>query len=466
MRWVLALLLAATPVFAQDVDTLNRIRKSLEETLVRRYETTAGLTLTEATRFLYGGYVNLSYLGVDDTSGNTRTLFQPDLRLWADVSRGGHRVYGRVRASYQMYGEGDDFTPRGDDWTWPIADLYWYRFDSRLDRQARHRTDPGRNFWVQAGRQEVDWGAGLTLNERLYAALFGAEFDAFAVTALVGVTPEKTTVDLDPSRPFFDTDTDRLFWGLLLECRAIQGHRPYLFVLGQSDDNDVVPSLPEFTYESTYVGIGSEGALCGRAHYHAEFVYEFGESMSDPFTSFPQTEEDVSAWAAVLGTTWIPAFGEPFDARFEAEILLASGDSDRIFSNRTFGGNAAGTDDKAYNAFGFVYTGLALAPELSNLASLRLSGSFAPFASRPGCLGTLRAGVDLFLLAKVESDGGTSFLTESGRRFLGTEVDFLVEWRFLSDASIEIRYGIFIPGGAMFDSQPRHFFYVGGSYGF
>jgi hypothetical protein len=463
---LLPLLLAASPLFAQDADTLDRIQRSLEETLVRRYETTSGVTLTEATRFLYGGYFSMSVLGADDDFGSTRMLRQPDLRLWADVARGGHRVYGRFRFSYQDFNSGDSWSGRGDEWVWPLADLYWYRFDSRLDAQARRGEDPGFNLWFQGGRQQVDWGAGLTLDERLYSAMFGGEFRSFALTGMVGVTPQETTTDYDPSRPFFDTDTDRLFWGFIAECTAISGHRPYLFVLGQQDNNGIPLSGIDYAYDSTYIGVGSEGALSGRAHYHAEFVYEFGNSMSDPFRTFPQTEEDVTAWAAVLGVVWIPPFGQEKALRFEAEILLASGDGDRVFANRTLGGNLSGTDDKAFNSFGFVYTGLALAPDLSNLGSLRLTGSLEPLGARTLGAGPIRVTFDLFLMMRMEPDGGVSFTAPAGNRFIGTELDFGLEWRAFSDATVELRYGIFIPGTAGFDSDPRHFFYVGASYGF
>ena len=59
-------------------------------------------------------------------------------------------------------------------------------------------------------------------------------------------------------------------------------------------------------------------------------------------------------------------------------MLVGSGDDDRGASSQTAAGNTAGTKDTSFIAFGYVNTGLALAPELSNLVSFRLTGSAFP----------------------------------------------------------------------------------------
>src|SRR5205823_8868133 len=64
--------------------------------------------------------------------------------------------------------------------------------------------------------------------------------------------------------------------------------------------------------------------------------------------------------------------------RLSAELILASGDDDRGTTSNTFGGNKPNTNDRAFNAFGLLNTGLAFAPAVSNLLAVRLGGSTFP----------------------------------------------------------------------------------------
>jgi hypothetical protein len=42
-----------------------------------------------------------------------------------------------------------------------------------------------------------------------------------------------------------------------------------------------------------------------------------------------------------------------------------------------------------------------------------------------------------------------------------------VDWRVASDVSMNVRYGVFVPGeAACCPDDPRHFFYVGFNYAF
>lgn len=467
MRWIaigLWTCLFAAPALAQDADTRRYIEKTLEDVLRQRYETGTGLSVSESTRLDYGGYVTLDVLLVDDEGGATRTMGQSDLRLWANVSNGGHSAFGRFRVRYRAY-DGDDGAAFDDDdgLTWPMFDRYWYRFDLRDELRARKGDNPSWNVWAQGGRQQVDWGSGITLSETLYSALFGVEASSFVLMGLVGVTPVMTTVDFDASRPEYDTNTDRLFWGVLAECRALTEHRPYIFFLDQRDNNQQ-PLFADFEYNSSYIGVGSRGQFSGNVYYHGEFIYEFGDSMSDPLAG-PQSQEDISAWALQFEVAWMPRQSRSNDLRFALELLLASGDSDRRASSQTIGGNAPGSDDSGFNAFGFAYTGLALAPDLSNLASIRFSASLRPLADYPVAR-RLRATLDSFLLMKLNSDAPVSVLSEEDEMFLGVEFDLVVEWEVYSDLAVDCRYGIFLPLAAAAENDPRNFFYFGVSYGF
>ncbi|MGQ0614951.1 MAG: alginate export family protein [Planctomycetaceae bacterium] len=471
MRWIwtaLAGLCASAPAFGQGADVLRRIERQLEANRDIRLGSVGELTTAERLLLDFGGYVTVSGLAVDDEPGSTRVLREYDGKFWAHAVYGGHEAYARLRVRFQDFNTGDSFDGGADGLVQPIGDRYWYRFD--MDRERAAEGSPGSrwNFWAQAGRQDILWASGLTLNQVLYAIQAGVEAGSFAVTLLGGITPRTTTVDIDASRPQFDTDTDRRFLGVMAECRALNRHTPYIFFLDQSDENNtVLPPGVLFGYDSSYLGIGSRGEITGQLGYLAEFVKEWGTATSDPFRTFPQVTDDVDAWAARLAFFFAPRALRHRGARFELEILLASGDDDRFHSTQTFGGNLGGTDDRGFNAFGGANTGLALAPELSNLMILRLGGTATPF-QRHRILQRLRVGIDILFLNKMDSDAPISVFTMPGEGFLGTEVDLLLDWEVLSDVYVEMRYGIFLPGksGVFPEIDPRHFFYLGVSYGF
>jgi hypothetical protein len=147
------------------------------------------------------------------------------------------------------------------------------------------------------------------------------------------------------------------------------------------------------------------------------------------------------------------------------EILAATGDPDRQHTSNTIGGNLAGTDDTAFNAFGYANTGLALAPALSNLLSIRFGISGLPARGR-GIFDRLRFAGDFFILAKLDPDAPLNVVTTTGDRWVGLELDLILEWQVYHDLSLDVRWGLFYPGDAIPNDDFRQFLYLGVSYGF
>ena len=87
--------------------------------------------------------------------------------------------------------------------------------------------------------------------------------------------------------------------------------------------------------------------------------------------------------------------------RMDFEFLIGSGDTDRGHSAHTIDGNQAGTKDNAFNGFGYYNTGLVLAPDLSNLMSLRISPRWRPNASKQRG-SKIGFGADFFAFVKVD----------------------------------------------------------------
>jgi len=422
----------------------------------------------------YGGSVRFGVLGVDNAFGNTRVLRQTEgvFYLRAELD-GAHRFFGRLRINYNDFNSGDSFDGDGDRFDNPIGDRYWYQFDLRGAKLAETGEYLDNNLNIKVGRQFLEWGTGLSLSDALYAAQVDVELGDLGIKGLVGLTPSSGTVDWDGSRPEFDRDTDRWFYGLALEFRGNPTHTPYISFLVQRDENDrnfgFINGIGTFFgYDSEYLAIGSRGSLGPQLTYRAEVIYQTGETLSNSFNvlgqPITQTKDDVKAWAGVLGVSYL--YRDANDTRLDIEFAGASGDDDRITANDTFGGNRPNTDDNSFNSLGYVDTGLALAPELANLLSLRvgLSASSKRTVLRSDWL---RAGVTGFLFAKADQDAPTSFPT-TRETFIGGEIDVFVDWRITSDIRATLRYGVFFPADALPAGQddPRHFVYGGVTYEF
>ena len=482
LRLIAALVLwGMAPAFGQqDADVVRRLERQLREfDSMYRLAIPSDQPIAERLLLDFGGTYRFGFYAIDAPSGETRILRQSDARLYLRAELdGAHRFFGRLRFLYNDWNGGDSFDGRGDELADPIGERYWYQFDLRGAIRADRGEHVPYNVNIKAGKQFVTWGSGLTLSHALYAGLLNVELADFGLIGLVGLTPSGDTVDFDGSRPGFDTDTDRVFFGGALEYRRSANHRPYVFLLAQRDHNDrdfatfaspFGPIPTRFNYDSTYLGAGSRGSVGANLRYRVEIVHEFGEGLSNSFDTttglaVSQTTEDIDAWAGLLGLTYL--LRDEADSRIDLEVIGGSGDEDRVDSADTFGGNRSRTDDHAFNSLGYVNTGLALAPEPSNLLALRLGFSTSPLKGVKG-FDKVRAGVSGFLFAKIDEDAPLNINTTAST-FLGGEIDLFLDWRITSDLNAHVRYGVFLPGNAIpsGEDDPRHFLYAGLGYAF
>jgi hypothetical protein len=277
-----------------------------------------------------------------------------------------------------------------------------------------------------------------------------------------------------------------MFYGALASLQ-VDTHRPFAYVLVQRDENTeddfsftvaggggagATTITTEFEYDSYYVGVGSTGALSDQLTYAVEVVYESGENLSnsfdvDPGTGnlipVPQTEDDIEAWAVDVRLDYLLA--DARQTRLSGEVILATGDDDRGHTSNTFDGNVTGTDDRSFNAFGLLNTGVAFSPPVSNLAMARVGFSTFPWPDVPA-LRRLQVGADVFVFGKFESDAPIDEPTTADR-YLGVEPDLFINWRLSSDVTLALRYGVFFPGEAIVnDEDERHFFFTGLTFAF
>jgi len=466
----LAVLPAGVAVAQTQVERFDRQRDQLQrEAMLRELrDVPAG----QRALFDYGGYVTLSYLTLQDQLADTHVLRQLDLVGYGRLSLdGAHEFYARGRATWRDFAPGDSFDGSGDDYE-GVLERATYRFD--LQRyQATRGQSIDYNVSVQVGRQLVYWGNGLVISQVLDGAVITLEKGIVNLQAVAGVTPVRT-VDFDSSRPAFDDHTHRAFYGALLTL-DLGAHRPFVYALLQKDRNhtetrETGPIRTRFDYDSLYLGAGGNGAIGDRLLYGAEVVYEGGRGLSNSFDvvgGFPapieQTQELTKAFGADVRLDYF--FTDAGRTRVGAEVILATGDDDRRHTSNTFGGNASGSDDEAFNAFGLVNNGLAFAPAVSNLVVVRVGASTSPFAS-PAWLNRLQVGTDVFWFNKMDRNAPIDESTAVGR-YLGWEPDFFVNWQIRSDVTLAMRYGVFFPNEDVFpSSDSRQFFFAALTFAF
>ncbi len=459
------------PALAQaDLERFERQLERIQRDTRMRAD--QSVPMDQRALFDWGGYFSLAYLSTDDQNGNNHVLRQYDLVGYARLNIDGvHEFYTSLRASYRDFNKGDSFDGEGDGYIGEV-DRAYYKFDLSRYYAAYKGEKLDYNLVFTGGRQLVYWANGLVLSQVLDALVLELEAGPLNLQLLGGITPTRT-VDFDASRPHFDDHTRRGFYGAMLTGQA-GTHKPFAYALFQQDYNhDETLTLgiinTQFEYYSYYLGIGSSGSLGDKVLYGLEAVYEGGSTLSNSFepdTFFPsaQKKDRIEAWAVDLRFDYL--FNDRRHTRLSAEMIIASGDPDRLNSSNTFGGNQAGTTDQAFNAFGLLNTGLAFSPAVSNMMIYRLGASSFPFPDTSQ-LNRMQLGTDLFFFAKTRQYGAIDETTTTDGRYLGVEPDVYMNWQVTSDVTLVLRYGVFFPNSdVVANNDARQFFYAGLTFAF
>lgn len=477
---VVAAVLSCAPTAFGQVE-LDRFRRQLDQ--IQRDTQLAinhGVPATQRAVIDYGGYVTFNFLATDDINQKTHLLRETSLNGYTLINfDGAHELFARARSTYRDFNSGDGFSNQNDDWAELMLDRIHYKFNLKQSLEAYEGRSINGNLIIQGGRQLIHWANGLALSQEIDGGQITVESGRVSLETVVGVTRE-STFDIDSSRPDFDGNTQRSFYGGLLSMQTDARHRPYIYGLFQRDRNDGVIASTDvlgtpgdlsddirtrFDYDSHYIGIGSTGSLGDRLTYGAEIVYQGGSSLSNSIsaleagaTQLVQQQEQIEAFAVDLRLDYLMT--DANRTRVSGEILIASGDTDRLTTTNTLGGNAAGSDDRAFNGFGLLNTGLAFNPNASNLMLFRIGASTFPLINSK-TFHRLQVGTNLFLFHKARKHAPIDELTTDDRR-LGFETDFYANWQATSDLALTIRYGIFFPGEAILtDHDARHFFFSG-----
>jgi hypothetical protein len=458
---------AAACPWAWSQNNLERFQRQLD-TLQRdtRIEADESIPMDQRALIDYGAYIDALFIAFPKYDQD-HIMQQYEGVVWGNVNLDGAQDFF-IRGRYDNRIFSGDSRVGGEPDEENQIDRLYYRFDLQRFLASTNGTQLGGDVSVTAGRQLVNWANGLVLSQQIDGAVVDTSFGHAKAEFIAGRSYYNQT-DIDPNRPNFVDNEDRVFYGALLSYQ-FNKHQPFLYFLSQQDENgDPVLTTgavsTEFKYNSFYLGGGSTGNLTDHLLYTVEATYEGGNDLSGSTGSIgTQTNDSIQAFAADARLDYL--FTDPHKTRWTEEFIAASGDSDRGVSNSNLGGNAPNTRDNGFNAFGLLNTGFAFDPAVSNVMILRSGITSFPFNSSP-VFRKLQLGADWLLYSKFESGAPIDEPSHSGDWWLGTELDFSATWQMTSDLSLLVRYGIFFPGSALdSDSDPRNFVAVGVTYAF
>ncbi len=463
----------------QDLQRQERFNELQQIEVDNRLRANPDVPFNQRAFIDFGGYITLQYLSLDDRQGNNHGLRQPDFVVYGRYNLdAANEFFVRARTSYQDFNKGDSFEGRGNEWTDADIERGYYRFDlARYEGAYKGKTLPY-NVTFQAGRDLVYWANGLTMGSVIDGAITDLTWKNFTLELIAGVTPVRT-VDFDPTRPSSDHNTRRGFYGAIasyaINTEHWGNHKPFIYILDQRDynsHNELQQGTihTKFNYNSYYIGAGATGNFGDHLLYGAEVTYEGGHTLSNSYRingfsleQVNQTEDQIEAYAADFRLDYL--VNDRHNTRLGAEVILATGDRDRTITNATFGGNVSGSRDHAFNAFGLVNTGLAFAPEASNLASFRVGASTYPLVDMD-LFHRMQVGFDFFLYNKLQRNRAFDERT-TNQHYLGVEPDVYLNWQITSDVTLAVRYGVYFPSNAIISSgATRQFVYTGVTFAF
>lgn len=435
----LAVFLLQSECIAQTAEKERRIEEEAWESL----EPTELAILKKEKRFVmdYGFWINNRFSDFkdddnesvrSDTTDKTVTVdqrfwFRATLRPpWDASSPNEHSFYFRLKDKHTWRDPAD--ANGRYDWNGPHVDYLFLNLDLRP-------------YGLQVGRRLYGIGQGIAYSNLNDGIEFVAAFATWSLTGLVSHTlPHED--NLDQSVPG-GKKSGRTFYGIEGKYVGIPNHGLYGYVLFQRDDGEERPAdaAQDFDYDSEYYAAGSEGKIIGNLRYAAELIFETGNS----FTSTTNLKEEIRAWATNIGLTYDVQI--PTQPTLYAEYAFGSGDSDRTNVTDTVSGNTVG-DDTNFLYFGYLPTGYALSPRLSNLKMIKGGASFKPL-EKIDFFKELTLAFDFYRYFKDESKGGI-FDTQASEsdRDVGFEIDLTLSWQILSDLGMAIEYGHFEPGDA------------------
>ena len=371
----------------------------------------------------YGGWNEFAIFYSSKTNNN---YLVDTFRLWMNM-KFSKKTAVYLRGKFQHAELLNPTSSTSSDSTATVIDLDLGYFSLKLD--SLHLT-LGRNYF-KLGQgvlfNGIADGLGLDLNlGKLKLSAFGN------YTGLL-------VADTNPYNASSEDMSDgakRIFAGLAVKLIPGSAFTFYAGSLLQRDQGD-------YPYNSVYFFGGLEMNWTTTFQSTLEVIYQIGESPSSSGT------EDIKAMAAVFSTKLF--FFDTKASGLTLDLAYASGSDNR---NYIYPGGSTTTmtagDDKQFYSFGVYSTGFVFEPDLVNLIYGSLSFQFRPFKSGLFRDSSLRLSASYYM--KADKDAPISEDADvSGEAALGLAFDLQYSWRILSDLSLTLGYGVFLPGTAFSD---------------
>lgn len=304
-----------------------------------------------------------------------------------------------------------------------------------------------RPLFMEIGRRYYSAGQGISYGNLNDGIELMFSLENWTIKAFYSQTlPDEENIDT--SVPGWDKKSKRRYYAVEATYLGVFDQGIYGYYLVQRDESEIKPRDPlhRYTYDSEYAGLGLQGKIISNMHYWAEVIRETGHSR----VYDTKEKKDVKAWAGDVGITYdLDIYSHP---NISVEYAVGSGDQDRFSVTDTLLGNTSG-DDNNFLYFGYLPSGYALSPRLSNLHFYKAALLFKPL-ERFKAFKNFSLGVDYYRFFKNKKDGGISdpdaYLSDTD---IGSEVDVNFSWEVLSDLRMSFQYGKFEPGDAYPESS-------------
>jgi hypothetical protein len=196
-------------------------------------------------------------------------------------------------------------------------------------------------------------------------------------------------------------------------------------------------------YDSQYYGAGLNGVITSGLTYAGEFIMEQGKSYLSGYS----IKKSIVAYSGLFKLSYyIKAILKP---SFSADYGYGSGDKNRSDYRLPNGNTWA--KDRGFIYFGTFVGGYALKPLLANMHMFSGSVSVNPFSwSDIYALNNMTILARYFYYLKDKPGSTINYGLDATRpsRDIGHAVDLSLRWMMLSDFSMFVNYGIFLPGNA------------------
>ncbi len=462
-------------LYAQDI-SIEEAHKVRQMKLEQEAQHALELRREMAQRYLWdwGGSERFMFLTYDDidndrVSDKRRTMRSNNFYLWANLNLDDiHSFYLRFHGEHIDWNQGDKYRSTENQFKFNLEEgfdegHYSINIDRALESYLNYpipvqmKLTVGR-FRSYLGSQlaYVRKGNGIQLEGKSK----WVDFKVFGVRNLIDEE------NIDFSTPGFRS-SKRFFYGAELNYNGLKKHVPYLFALIQEDDSgeNIEDLDQDYEYDSRYYGIGSRGEIIKNLYYQVEGVLEDGKSFPEAATvGIAPDNVQIDAWALDASLHYV--YNILTHPTFSAEYAFGSGDSDRTERIQTaVPGNEEGTTDRNFLNFGYIDTGLSLAPRISNLQMFKLGLSLTPTEY----IGNRSVNVEanFFLFRKDKKEAAISDTrADRPQRSIGKEFDVNITWQIFSDLAASINYGRFYPSNAFSDKDARDFLMVTMSFQF